>query len=66
MTKGVGKFLVNFINVVIIWIIKKERDSRYTTKVQGICLDSSSAVAHEEMWDEWSHGGMFNTTPTRM
>ena len=61
-----GKFLVDFINVVIIWIISKEGDSRYTTKVHGICPDSQSVEAHDEMWDEWSHEGMFNTTPTRM
>ena len=58
--------LVGFINLVIIWIISKDGDSRYTTKVQGICPDSQSVVTHEEMWAEWSHGGMFNTTPTRM
>ena len=49
MIKGVGKLLVGFINVVMIWIIRKEGDSRYTTIVQGICPDSLSVVAHEEM-----------------
>ena len=58
--------MVGFINVEMIWIISKEGGSRYTTKVQEICPDSQSVVAHEEMWVEWSHGGMFNTTPTRM
>ena len=58
--------MIGFINVVIIWIIRKEGDSRYTMKVQGICPDSPSVVAHEEIWVEWSHGGLFNTTPTRM
>ena len=66
MIKGVGKLLVGFINVVMIWIIGKEGDSRYTMKVQGICPDSLSVVAHEKMWVEWSDGGMSNTTPTRM
>ena len=61
-----GKFLVGFINVVMIRIINREGDSQYTAEVQGICPNSQSVVAHEEMWDEWSHGGMFNTTPTRM
>ena len=49
--------LVGFINLVIIWIISREGNSRYTTKVHGICPDSHSVVAHEEMWDEWIHGG---------
>ena len=66
MIKGVGQLLVGFINVVMILIITKEGDSRYTTKVQEICLDSLSVVAREEMWAEWSHGGMSNTIPTRM
>ena len=35
----------------------REGDSRYTTRVQGICPDSPSVVAHEKMWAEWSHGG---------
>ena len=58
--------LVGFINLVIIWIISREGDSQYTTKVQGICPGSQCVVAPEEMLAKWIHEGMFNTTPTRM
>ena len=58
--------LISFITGGSDLIIKGRVDFKYTRGERGIYPDLLGSGSHRDVWDRWSRGIVFNTTPTRV